>query len=379
MMSTPMSEPWAIVLTPLATVLSASMSRPESVSPSTASLGRWSAIWRISMRFFSPPEEPSLMERAENSFGTCVSSIAASTVWRNSLSGMGCSPRASRWALMTMRRYFVVVTPGMATGYWKAMKRPATARASGSASVMSWPSKRIWPSVTSRLGWPMIALASVDLPEPLGPIRAWNSPERTWRSTPRRMDFSPALTCRLRISRSAMVSLGQRKRSVGLGELDELGQRGALQGADDPHLHARPHQLGGAVALVRAVGARGARPLLPRDEALHRRDRALEREHHRVHRDLLRRAAEDVAPVRAARGGHEAGLLEQRGDALQVGERQVLRRRDGLERDGPGPAQQPQLDQQPDPVLGLGREDHRDGNPTTGVGVPSDPGGPPYS
>src|SRR5215210_5055486 len=375
MISTPMSESRAIVLTPLATVLSASMSRPESVSSSTASRGCWSAIWRISMRFFSPPEKPSLMYRLENSLGTFVSSIAASTVRRNSFSGIAGSPRASRWALMTMRRYFVVVTPGIATGYWKAMNSPATARASGSASVMSSPSKRIWPSVTSRLGWPMIALASVDLPEPLGPMSAWNSPERTCRSTPRRMFLSPALTCRLRISRSAMVSLGQRKRSVGLGELDELGQGGALQGADDPHLHARPHQLGGAVALVRAVGARDARALLPLDEALHRRDRALEREHHRVHRDLLRRAAEDVAPVRAARGGHEARLLEQRGDALEVGERQVLRRRDGLERHGPRPAEKAQLDEQPDPVFRLRREDHRGANPTTGVGVPSDPGG----
>ena len=61
MISTPMSEPLEIVLTPLATVLSASMSRPESVSSSTASFGFWSAIWRISMRFFSPPEKPSLM------------------------------------------------------------------------------------------------------------------------------------------------------------------------------------------------------------------------------------------------------------------------------------------------------------------------------
>ena len=77
---------------------------------------------------------------------------------------------------MTMRRYFVTVTPGIATGYWKAMNRPMRARSSGSASVMSSPLKRIWPSVTSRLGWPMIALASVDLPEPLGPMSAWISP-----------------------------------------------------------------------------------------------------------------------------------------------------------------------------------------------------------
>ena len=112
----------------------------------------------------------------ENSLGTFVSSIAASTVLRKSLSEIACSPRPSRCALMTMRRYFATVTPGIATGYWKAMNRPARARSSGSASVMSSPSKRIWPSVTSRFGWPMIAFASVDLPDPFGPISAWNSP-----------------------------------------------------------------------------------------------------------------------------------------------------------------------------------------------------------
>ena len=67
---------------------------------------------------------------------------------------LGSSPRASRCAFMTMRRYFVTVTPGIATGYWKAMKRPMRARSSGSASVMSSPWKRIWPSVTSRPGGP---------------------------------------------------------------------------------------------------------------------------------------------------------------------------------------------------------------------------------
>ena len=81
-----------------------------------------------------------------------MSSIAASTVLRKSLSEMSPSPRASRCAFMTIRRYFVTVTPGIATGYWKAMNRPMRARSSGSASVMSSPSKRIWPSVTSRFG-----------------------------------------------------------------------------------------------------------------------------------------------------------------------------------------------------------------------------------
>src|SRR5437773_1998737 len=42
-------------LMPSLTILSASMSRPESVSSSTATLGWSIAICRISSRFFSPP------------------------------------------------------------------------------------------------------------------------------------------------------------------------------------------------------------------------------------------------------------------------------------------------------------------------------------
>jgi hypothetical protein len=42
---------------------SASMSRPESVSSSTQSRGSSTAICRISARFFSPPEKPTLTGR----------------------------------------------------------------------------------------------------------------------------------------------------------------------------------------------------------------------------------------------------------------------------------------------------------------------------
>src|SRR5688500_5521520 len=133
------------------------------------------------------------------------------------------------------------------------MNRPARARSSGSASVISSPLKRIWPSLTSRPGWPMIALASVDLPDPFGPIIAWISPERTWRSTPLRICLSPAATCRFLISSSAMdLHLSH---YVWCGELDELGQGRALQGLDDAHLHACPEKLGGAVLAVGVVRA----------------------------------------------------------------------------------------------------------------------------
>src|SRR5437867_4416284 len=42
------------------------MSRPLSVSSSTAYFGLSMSIWRISFRFFSPPEKPSFTERAVN-------------------------------------------------------------------------------------------------------------------------------------------------------------------------------------------------------------------------------------------------------------------------------------------------------------------------
>src|SRR5690349_3516208 len=255
-----------------------------------------------------------------------------------------------------MRRYLATVTPGIATGYWKAMKRPARARSSGSASVISSPSKRIWPSVTSRPGWPMITLASVDLPDPFGPIIAWISPERTRRSTPLRICLSPAATCRLRISRSAMGL--QSRFGVRCGELHELGQGRALQGLDDAHLHARPQKLGGAVLAVGVVRARDAAVAVV-EEAVHRRDCALEREHDGVHRDLLRGAGEQVAAVGAARGREQVVLLEQRGDPLEVGEREVLGLRHRLQAHRMLAALEPELDQQPDAVLGLRREDHR--------------------
>src|SRR4051812_42185398 len=165
----------------------------------------------------------------------------------------------------------------------------------------------------------MIALASVDLPEPFGPMRAWIWPSSIVRSTPLRISFSPARTWRLRISSSDIGLLGiseawlraglhDRERGDALGhggvattrELDELRERGALQRADDAHLDSHPEQLGraraGRVALVRAGDLAGRRCR----EALHRRDRPFESEHHLVHRDRLRGTREAVAAVRAA-------------------------------------------------------------------------------
>ncbi len=91
-------------------------------------------------------------------------------------------------------------TPAMAIGYWKARKMPALPRTSAPQEVMSSPLKRMAPEVTSYSGLPSRTLASVDLPDPLGPIRAWTSPAGTTRSRPRRISAPSALTCRSSIS-----------------------------------------------------------------------------------------------------------------------------------------------------------------------------------
>src|SRR3712207_2909900 len=360
MIRTPMSVSALTALTALATTFSASMSRPESVSSRIATSGFWSASWSISRRFFSPPEKPSFRYRDENCFGTLTSSIAASVCLRKSLSEIGSSPRPSRWAFSTIRRYLVIVTPGTETGYWNAMKSPRRARSSGSASVMSSPPKSTWPSVTSRLGWPMTTLASVDLPEPLGPMSAWISPSRTTRSRPLRICLSPTWAWRLRISRSGMRS--DLHQGFTLGEGDELGERRALEGLDDAALHAHPQELRGAqlaVVVVRAQHLAALGDVV--DEAGRRGDRALGREDDLVHPDVVGDLGEPVAAVRAAGGLDEAGLLEQGHDALEVGERKALGLGDRLERHGRARLRvATELDEQPHPVLRLRREDHED-------------------
>src|SRR5688500_16021317 len=209
--------------------------------------------------------------------------MASSTVLRKSFRLIGSSPLDSRWEFMTVRRYFVTVTPGTATGYWKAMKRPIRARSSGSASVMSSPLKQIVPSVTSRFGCPMITFASVDLPEPLGPMSAWISPLFTSRSRPLRISFSPALTYRFLISRSAN---GGR---LLVRKFDELRERRLLKCLEHAALDAGPEQLRcAAVPVVDLVGASDVTGGVAA-EAVHRRDWALERLDDLLHVDGGRR------------------------------------------------------------------------------------------
>ncbi len=103
----------------------------------------------ISLRFFSPPEKPTLIGRRSISCLTPSLSAAARTVFMKSGVDIAACPRASRWALSAVFRNVMVATPGTSTGYWKARKSPAAARSSGSISSRSSPSNVIDPSVTS--------------------------------------------------------------------------------------------------------------------------------------------------------------------------------------------------------------------------------------
>ena len=93
-----------------------------------------------------------------------------------------------------------MLTPGISTGYWNARNRPSRARSSGSRSSRSRPLNVADPPVTSMPSRPASAPARVLLPEPLGPMMAWTSPEPTVRSIPFRICRSPAFACKPRIS-----------------------------------------------------------------------------------------------------------------------------------------------------------------------------------
>ena len=75
------------------------MSRPESVSSRMASLGSSTAIWKISLRFFSPPENPSLTGRLSSSGSMSSTFIFSFTSVRKSIASSSSWPRCLRTAL----------------------------------------------------------------------------------------------------------------------------------------------------------------------------------------------------------------------------------------------------------------------------------------
>src|SRR6266550_763938 len=337
---------------PSATTLSASMSRPESVSSRIAKRGWNMCICRISRRFFSPPENPSFTDRVMKESSIPRSFIFSARSFRNCGIGMSfflTSPApsalgAARRALIAVRRKFATETPGMAEGYWKARKMPARARASTGSFKRFTPSKRTWPRTILYLGWPMIASESVLLPEPFGPMIAWTEPLSITRSMPFKIVFPSTLTTRSRIFRLDMGSLPCRGRG-------KLRQSHAVERAGDGRLELQPHGARAAVGLAHTVDDRVA--LRGTDLRL---DRSLKRAYHVAGGDLARLARERVAAPCTALAVHQTCLTERRDELLEVGLRQVLALRDRVKRHRSLTPVAREIDHEPHPVFATGRD-----------------------
>ncbi len=93
------------------------MSRPESVSSRIESCGSSTAIWNISLRFFSPPEKPSLTEREASLLSSSTTARFCRIILRKSVADMGGSLKYLRLALTAARMKLTIDTPGISTGY----------------------------------------------------------------------------------------------------------------------------------------------------------------------------------------------------------------------------------------------------------------------
>ena len=137
------------LLKPSATMRRASTSSPESVSSRMLNLGSSMAIWKISLRFFSPPENPSFTERLASLLSSSTIFLFSRMSLRNSPAGRGSSPSCLRLAFRAARMKCVMLTPGISTGCWKERKMPSRALSSVFISSRFFPLKIISPSVTS--------------------------------------------------------------------------------------------------------------------------------------------------------------------------------------------------------------------------------------
>ena len=115
------------------------MSRPESVSSSIDRRGSSTAIWKISLRFFSPPENPSLTEREASLLSSSTTARFSRIIFRNSVAVIGGWLKYSRLALTAARMKLTIDTPGISTGYWNPRNTPSWLRTSGSMASRSLP------------------------------------------------------------------------------------------------------------------------------------------------------------------------------------------------------------------------------------------------
>ena len=184
------------LLNPSATMRRASTSRPESVSSRMAKVGSNMAIWKISLRFFSPPLNPSFTLRLASLPSNSTMARFSRISFRNSLAVRAVCPLYLRCSFTAARMKFTMLTPGISTGCWKERKMPSCARSSGLMASRSFPLNVTLPLVTSYAGCPTSTLLSVLLPAPFCPIKACTSPSRMVRLIPFNISLPLMLACK---------------------------------------------------------------------------------------------------------------------------------------------------------------------------------------
>ena len=169
------------------------MSRPLSVSSRMASFGSSIAIWKISLRFFSPPEKPTLTARCSRS-SPMSSSLQlgphrrAGTGRRRARARRG----AGATALSAVRRKYMLFTPGISTGYWNARNTPVA------RPLVRRQRQQVAAVVAHAPCGHLVAVApgqhrgERDLPEPFGPMIACTSPARD-REVDALQDLAPVI------------------------------------------------------------------------------------------------------------------------------------------------------------------------------------------
>ena len=90
---------------------------------------------------------------------------------------------------------YVLLTPGITTGYWNDIKIPARALFSGDHSTIDSSLYSISPFDITYPSLPVITFERVLFPEPFRPITAWISPGPMLRSTPFNISFPEIPAC----------------------------------------------------------------------------------------------------------------------------------------------------------------------------------------
>src|SRR6478735_8036205 len=139
-----------------------------------------------------------------------MKSRSCSTITREQRFLIGCS--SSPVTRLSSRLMPPVGSSGSRLVIWNLRLMPARARVAGGACEISWPPKITVPDVG--ISAPATHFISVLLPEPLGPIKPWNSFSATVRSAPFRAVSLPKILIRPRASRRAMIALPRRPAEI---------------------------------------------------------------------------------------------------------------------------------------------------------------------